>query len=125
MRASIWLSSLLLVGVPPAACAKALASDDQIRQALVGNTISGEEDGKTFSEYFNPDGRVLGEGGEGRFSGHWHIAGGQMCVRYAEPTGSESIWECSRIDVEGSAVTWSDEEGKTVFTLTPGNPGKF
>ena len=125
MRASIWLFPLLLVGLPPAAHAAALTTDDQIRQALIGNTVSGEDDGENFSEYFNPDGRVLGERRDGRYSGHWHVAGAQMCVRYADNDGKESIWECSRIDIDGNKATWSDEEGKAVFTLTPGNPNKL
>ncbi|HYA80576.1 MAG TPA: hypothetical protein VED87_06585 [Methylocystis sp.] len=125
MRASIWLLPLLLVGAPATAQATALTTDDQIRQAIVGNTMAGEDEGESFSEYYNPDGRILGERRAGRYTGHWHIAGAQMCVRYADDDGKESVWECSRIDVDGNKVTWSDEEDKAIFTLTPGNPGKF
>jgi hypothetical protein len=102
-----------------------LSSDDQIRKALVGNTISGEEEGEVYTEYLNPDGRVLGEDRQGRYSGHWMIAGGQMCLRYVEEAGKESNWDCSQVEIDGAQVTWRADGEKSTSKLVPGNPSKF
>ena len=126
MRAFIPIMALYIAAISSPAFAAALSSDDDIRHALVGNTISGEEDGQAFTEYFKPDGTIAGEEADGRYAGHWHIAGSQMCLRYEEDDGKEGNWECLRVDVDGTRVTWlSEGEATTSATLTPGNPGKF
>ena len=117
MRASTLLSCLCLAALATAAAAKPLTSDDQIRQALVGNTLSGEEDGATFTEFLNPDGRILGEEPEGRYTGHWHIAGAQLCMRYAEEDGKEGIWDCSQIDVGGAPRSPGPRTAKRVSPI--------
>ena len=94
MRASTLLSCLCLAALTAAAVANADQRRSGIRQALVRNTISGEEEGATFTEFLNPDGRILGEEPEGRYTATRHIAGAQMCMRYAEEDGKEGIWDC-------------------------------
>ena len=61
MRAfvSILVGSLLMM--PAVAHSKDLTNDDQIREALIGNTLSGVEEGKSYVEFLQPDGRIDGE----------------------------------------------------------------
>ena len=63
--------ALYIAAISSPAFAAALSSDDDIRHALVGNTISGEEDGQAFTEYFKPDGTIAGEEADGRYAGMW------------------------------------------------------
>jgi hypothetical protein len=52
-----------------------LTTENQIRQAIVGSTVSGTEDGKPYAEYFLPDGHIRGVDPEGPYSGEWRISG--------------------------------------------------
>ena len=62
MRVTILsVAGLLLTN---ASFAGVLATDEEIRQAIVGNTVSGTEDGKSYTEYYRPDGYVHGEDAE-------------------------------------------------------------
>jgi hypothetical protein len=125
MRALTLIFAAVAVSLPAIAHADALTNDEQIRKALVGNTISGDEDGVIYTEFLSPDGRILGEDRQGRYSGHWMIAGGQMCMRYVERADKESTWDCSKVEVDGAQVTWIADGEKSVSKLTPGNPSRF
>ena len=54
-----------LMALSSASFAAVLTTEDQIRQAIVGNTISGTEDGKPYTEYFLADGNLRGVDPEG------------------------------------------------------------
>jgi hypothetical protein len=125
MRGLVILLGAGLAAVACAVRAKVLTSDAEIRQALVGNTISGVEKGKAFTEYLHPDGRITGEAADGRYTGHWAISGARMCLRYANGDGEEGGWDCSLIDIDGTQVMWSGDGKASVSRLTPGNPAKF
>ena len=43
--------------------------------SIIGNTVSGIEDGKSYTEYYQPDGYVHGLELEGPYVGEWRIAG--------------------------------------------------
>ena len=58
----------------------ALTTEAQIRQTIIGNTISGVEDGKSYSEYYQPDGYIHGLEPEGLYVGEWRTSGGNLCV---------------------------------------------
>ena len=70
-----------LMSLSGASFAAVLATEDQICQAIAGNTISGTEDGKPYTEYFLPDGSLRGVGPEGPYSGEWRINGRELCER--------------------------------------------
>jgi hypothetical protein len=127
MRAVALISMAFVIALPGTAQSELLTTDDQIRKALVGNTVSGIEEGEVFAEYFHPDGRILGEDRQGRYTGHWQILGAQMCMRYAETEGGrESVWDCSEVDIEGSRITWLSLDGeKNQANLLIGNPNGF
>jgi hypothetical protein len=122
MRAVAAILAASVFIAPEAAHAAPLSNDDQIREVFAGNTISGQERGETYIEYFQPDGRIAGKGREGRYSGHWGITRGQMCMRYDEVGNASSSWDCVRVRLEGNRVIWIDQGEKSYSTLTPGNP---
>jgi hypothetical protein len=125
MRALAVLLIACAIAFPSVALAEKLTTDDQVRQALVGNTISGEDEAEAYSEFFHPDGRILGEDRQGRYSGHWMISGAQMCMRYYENGDKESNWDCSQVEIEGNKVIWSSDGERSTSTLIPGNPRGF
>jgi hypothetical protein len=112
-----------------------LTTENAIRQAIAGNTISGIEDGKSYSEYYQPDGYIHGAELEGIYVGEWRIAGRNFCVRYfikgegldREEVGSGSIgaWECMGVDVGGSHFAWVKDGERYDAHLVPGNPKKL
>lgn len=60
-------------------------SGDRIRQELVGNSVvEVNSEGKTFAEYFDPDGTLRGRMEDGRrFDGSWTIEGNTLCIDYS------------------------------------------
>ena len=110
--------------VPAVAHSKELSNDDQIREALIGNTISGLEDGNSYVEFLQPDGRIDGEGREGRYTGHWEIAKGQICFRYDEDDKASS-WDCVKVGIEGARIVWIDKGEKSYANFIAGNPKGF
>ena len=88
-----------------------LATEAQIRQAIIGNTISETEDGQPYAEYFLPDGHLRGLAPDGPYTGEWRISGRSLCERSFDEH-SVSEWECSRVEIVGSHFAWIDEDGK-------------
>jgi hypothetical protein len=119
---TIVLVATLAVLLPTLGRSEVLTGDEQIRRALVGNTISGEEDGGQYTEYLHPDGRIVGMDRQGRYSGHWMIANGQICFRYLDGD-KETDWDCSSVDLDGTQVKWRVDN--STAKLTPGNPSNF
>jgi len=102
-----------------------LANEEEIRQALVGNTVSGTDDGKAYAEYYRPDGYVYGEDPEGPYVGEWRIAGREFCTRYFDEDHSIGAWECKAIDISGSRFAWIEDGDRYEASLVPGNPNKL
>ena len=115
---------LAVVAMTMASSAKAQSafSDDQIRSALVGNTISGQESGEYYVEFLRPDGRIDGMGADGRYTGHWVISRGRMCMSYAEEDGKATPWDCARVATRGDRVIWVNQGEKSYSALSRGNP---
>ena len=115
---------LAVVAMTMASSAKAQTafSDDQIRSALVGNTISGQESGEYYVEFLRPDGRIDGMGADGRYTGHWVISRGRMCMSYDEEDGKATPWDCARVATRGDRVIWVNQGEKSYSALTRGNP---
>ena len=127
----------LAISSPPAAKAKTgLLSAAQIQALLVGNTIDGVEDGKSYSEFIASDGRLRGVAGDGPYGGDWRIENNQFCSRIdldADPeetpnpnaTDATWAWDCSPVSLVGDKLFWSDgvAEGDVPdATLRPGDP---
>jgi hypothetical protein len=107
---------LAVVAMTMASSAKAQTafSDDQIRSALVGNTISGQESGEYYVEFLRPDGRIDGMGADG--------SRGRMCMSYDEEDGKATPWDCARVATRGDRVIWVNQGEKSYSALSRGNP---
>ena len=125
MRNPIALFSALLLLAPAASLAGDLASDDQIQQALVGNTVTGVENGKSYTEYYLPDGTLHGLEAEGSYTGHWKIDGGRFCENYVEDSGLASDWDCAHVSIDGNNLIWADGADKEPAKLIKGNPSNL
>ena len=102
-----------------------LTTEDQIRKAVIGNTVAGVEDGKAYTEYFQPDGYLHGEDPEGPYVGEWRIAGRDICTRDFSEEHSMSDWECVSVDIDGSRFAWVKDGERYEAQLRHGNPNKL
>jgi len=100
-------------------------SGDRIRQELVGNSIvEANLEGKTWVEYFAPDGTLRGRADDGRrFDGSWKIDGNTLCVDYHSIA---SDW-CGQFTegADGSINYYKDGKFSKTFprsVLQKGNP---
>jgi hypothetical protein len=96
----------------------------EILSRIVGNTVSGinTKSGAQFSEYYAPDGRILGDGGSGPIAdGCWSVRGSQMCFSYG-PRGRRNTycWGVRASEKEALFIT-PDEGVEWVATIEPGN----
>lgn len=115
----------LLAGMIVSPCAveaQPLSNDTEIRSVFSGNTVSGEEKGETYVEYFAPDGRISGVNHEGLYNGHWQISKNRICVSYEEDDGKSSAWDCSHVGLNGSRLSWSQDGETSYSTIAAGNP---
>ena len=124
MRAAMFGLAVLL-SLTSQNSAAVLTTEDQIRQAVIGNTVSGVEDGKSYTEYFRPDGYIHGQDLEGPYAGEWRIAGREICTRYFEEDHSISAWECMGVEVNGSHLVWLQNGEHYEAQLVPGNPNEM
>jgi hypothetical protein len=90
--------------------------------ALIGNSITGSDDGKPLTEYYAPDGTAKSMSGNEISQGTWALAGEIVCFKYSdEPTP-----ECYKIEVVGDTLTYFDEKGSgTRFKILKGNPSNL
>jgi hypothetical protein len=100
-------------------------SGDRIRQELVGNSIvEANLEGKTWVEYFAPDGTLRARADDGRrFDGSWKIEGNTLCVDYHSIA---SDW-CGQFaeGADGSINYYKDGKFSKTFprsVLQKGNP---
>jgi len=108
--------------VPSVAQPRRSPNNDQIRHVFAGNTISGTEGGKAYVEFFHPNGRISGEGRDGKYSGNWLVSHGRVCLSYEKGNGGRTPWDCSNISVNGSRIVWIAEGKKFFSALARGNP---
>lgn len=113
------------IAAPASVRAELLSNEHQIKELFAGNTISGDERGDAYVEFFSPDGRIKGENKEGKYTGHWQVWRGRMCVSYDDDNGKASAWDCSNVGQSGSRIVWSADGEKSYSTLTAGNPRGF
>lgn len=89
----------------------------QAWSALVGNSISGMEDGKPLVEHYLADGTAKSMTGNEISTGKWALVGDTVCFKYDADT------ECYKIEVVGNTVTFTDAKGSgTRYDILKGNP---
>ena len=93
-------------------------SGDQIRETLVGNTMSGFDDGEVFHEYLNPNGTISGSTPSGRYSGQWRISGDEICFAYDTNAKSGPKWDCSEVRLRRNRIIWDDNSTATLIRRT-------
>jgi hypothetical protein len=95
------LRSVLLVGalVLPSVClAEGLATGDQIRAAISGNTVNGSMSASgAYTEYYAADGTIR----SADYAGRWSIEGDTMCFVYGEDPAT-----CWGVELSGDQVSW-------------------
>lgn len=86
--------------------------------ALVGNSISGKDDGQDVVEFYAADGTAKSMTGNDISSGTWALVGDTVCFKYPD----EDI-DCYKVEVSGTAVTFTDQKGAgTRYEILKGNP---
>jgi hypothetical protein len=86
---------------------------------LVGNSITGKEDGETLVEYYAPDGTAKSMTGNEISTGKWALVGETVCFKYTDSDDTE----CYKIEVMGNFATFIDENGSgTRYEILKGNP---
>jgi hypothetical protein len=109
---------------PPAAAPPAAAAAPpaklvglQAWSALVGNSISGMEDGKPLVEHYMADGTAKSMTGNEISTGQWALVGDTVCFKYDSET------ECYKIEVMDKTATFTDSKGTgTRYDILKGNP---
>lgn len=89
--------------------------------ALVGNSITGEDDGAALVEYYAPNGTAKSMSGREVSTGTWTVRGDQVCFKYPREAAA-----CYTLEVSGDAVTFYEKDGSgSRYTLLKGNPKKL
>jgi hypothetical protein len=89
--------------------------------ALIGNSITGDDDGEPLVEYYAPNGTVKSRSGKELLTGKWTLRGEQVCFKY---TGYDN--DCYRVEVTGDVAMFFDSDGSSsTYTMLKGNPKKL
>ncbi|MBX6322096.1 MAG: hypothetical protein IRY94_09740 [Rhodospirillaceae bacterium] len=121
-RGAAGVAVMVLAAWCQAAAAGQVLSGDQIRQRLIGNTVSGMLDASEggpspYAEYYDPDGTIRGDG----YTGRWTIEGDTICLSF-----EDSPRACWQVSAEGDDIEWIlDGRVEGNGKVTPGNPNRF
>jgi hypothetical protein len=86
---------------------------------LVGNSITGKENGETLVEYYAADGTAKSMTGNEISTGKWALVGETVCFKYTDSDDTE----CYKVEVMGNFVTYTDEKGTgSRYEILKGNP---
>jgi hypothetical protein len=86
---------------------------------LVGNSITGKENGETLVEYYAADGTAKSMTGNEISTGKWALVGETVCFKYTDSDDTE----CYKVEVTGNFVTYTDEKGTgSRYEILKGNP---
>ncbi len=86
---------------------------------VVGNSVTGTEDGKVVVEFYAPDGTAKSMTGNEISSGKWALVGETVCFQYTD----DPKMECYKLEVSGNTVTYTDEKGTGLrYEILAGNP---
>lgn len=115
MRNLLLATVTTLVAVP--AFAADLATGDQIKAAIAGNTVQGDMlDAGAYTEFYQADGVIRGKD----YTGTWTIQGNEMCFDYGEGA------DCWSVRIDGGNVTWvKDGVDDGTGTIVAGNPNNY
>ena len=103
--------------VSPAPSGQKLVGLDAWNQ-LVGNSITGTEDGETLVEYYAADGTTKSMLGNQISTGQWVLVGDTVCFKYPDEE-----MDCYKLEVMGNTVTMTDSTGEaTRYEILKGNP---
>jgi hypothetical protein len=95
--------------------AQELATGDQIRAAVAGNTVMGSMSASgAYTEFYATDGTIR----SADYAGRWTVEGDTMCFAYGEDPAT-----CWSVSLAGDQVSWlvgGVVEGSG--TIVPGNP---
>lgn len=99
------------------ASAQTLASGDQIKAAIAGNTVQGNMlAAGAYTEFYQADGVIKGAD----YTGKWSVKDDQMCFDYGE---GASCWS---VQLKADAVTWiKDGVEDGTGTIVAGNPNNY
>jgi tetratricopeptide (TPR) repeat protein len=87
--------------------------------ALVGNSITGEEDGEPLVEYYAPDGTAKSMTGHEVSTGTWTFAGDTVCFKYPDDQDTD----CYKVEVAADSVTFYEKDGSgSRYAIVKGNP---
>ena len=120
-KSPAWRALLVAVATGVALAGAAAAdklSGDQIRQAVVGNTVEGTMEGTgDYAEFYQTDGTIRAQA----YSGIWTIEGDDMCFQYG--SDPKMCWEVAR---DGDTLEWI-KDGKVEGTgkVAAGNPHQY
>lgn len=96
-----------------------MATGQQIKDRIIGNTVSGTMDPEsTYTEFYADDGTIHGAS----YQAKWSIDGDQLCFNYDEAPQPD----CYAVKIDGNAVEWHlDGEMQGKGTIAQGNPNNF
>ncbi len=116
MKTILFTAAAVLVSGAAALSAE-LATGDQIRAAIAGNTVQGSMVASgVYTEFYAADGTIRGKD----YTGTWTIDGDSMCFAYGEAPA------CWAVRIAGDQVTWvKDGKDDGTGTIVAGNPNNF
>lgn len=118
MQRFILVLLISLAGVASAAEPMPLASGQQLKNAIAGNTVQGSMDGAgRYTEFYAKDGTVRSKD----YQAKWSIEGDQMCWVYeGQPK------DCWRATFKGNSVKWvKDGKVQGTGTIAQGNSNRY
>lgn len=115
MTRSFLTAAFAVLAIP--AYADTLATGDQIKAAIAGNTVQGSMlDSGAYTEFYQADGVIKGAD----YTASWSIDSDKMCFDYGQGA------DCWSVRLDGTSVTWvKDGADKGTGTIVPGNPNNF
>lgn len=106
----------------------ALATTDQIRASIIGNSLEGAWiDKSKYNEFYNPNGTFTGYSfapHNTKYSGSWKISRDEMCTRWELHQTGKTYSDCYQYVIGPDTVTLYKNGNPLGVTATvlPGNP---
>jgi len=83
-------------------------SVEEMQEQIIGKGTTGKDTGRTYTEYYLPDGTIEGTWGGQYYDGKWLFYEGQMCFDYE----GSAYDECWYLAIEGDQLVYYDKDGK-------------
>ncbi len=106
---TIVVMAFLLLGLPMAAQAQEkMLNGDEITAALAGNTVTGEQKGVAWKQYFDATGATTYiNGSDAPTEGLWKVEGGKFCSQWPP----RAQWDCYDMTGQADDVAWIYQGG--------------